>query len=139
MLAGFALVVGTAGAAVLPALRSPSGNIRCVFASPADDRNGGGLFCTIGHASYAAALQAKCLERGGVDWHGFSLTARGKGASVCTGGALWFRTPHYVTVAYGHTWRAGPYTCRSALTGVTCTTGAGTHGLFISRESWRGW
>ena len=42
----------------------------------------------------------------------------------------------YVTLRYGRTWRNGAYTCRSRLTGLTCTNRAG-HGLFLSRVSYR--
>jgi hypothetical protein len=137
------LVAGTASAAVVPGLRSPSGNIRCVYAAPTDARNRGALFCTIAHASYAARLQNRCLnpngEQGaGVDWHGFMLGVKGRGEVVCSGGALWFGTPGYRTVSYGRSWHAGPYTCASRPTGVTCTNRRG-HGLFLSRESYRLW
>jgi hypothetical protein len=44
--------------------------------------------------------------------------------------------PGYVTLAYGKTWRHGPFTCSSDVTGVTCRNRAG-HGLFLSRQSWR--
>jgi len=125
----------SASAAAVPGLRSPTGNIRCVYAAPTDARNRGGLFCTIGQAAYTSSLQSRCAT---VDWHGWTLSATGKGTIVCSGGALWFGTPHYVTVAYGRTWRAGPFSCASAVTGVTCRNRAG-HGLFISRASWRAW
>jgi hypothetical protein len=128
----------TASATVVPGLVSPSGNIRCVYAARTDHRNEGGLFCTIGHAGYSAQLQQRCIARATVDWHGWGLSPRGKGSVVCTGGALWFGTPRYARVAYGRDWRAGPYTCHSAFTGVTCRNRAG-HGLFLSRESWRVW
>ena len=42
----------------------------------------------------------------------------------------------YVTLAYGRTWHSGAYTCRSRVTGLTCTNRAG-HGLFLSRLSYR--
>ena len=135
---GVLVLAGTAGAASLPALRSPSGNIRCVYAAKTDPRNQGGLFCTIGRASYAASLQQRCISKDTVDWHGFMLSARGRGEVVCSGGALWFGTPRTTTVAYGRSWHAGPYTCTSRRTGVTCRNGGG-HGLFLSRASWRAW
>ncbi len=45
--------------------------------------------------------------------------------------------PSYVTPAYGRTWRQGVFTCRSRVTGVTCTNPA-KHGFFVTRQSWRG-
>ena len=139
-----AAAVGLAGAAaaagaVVPGIVSPSGNIHCVYAARTDPRNQGGLFCTIGRAVYARALQSRCVNGpAAVDWHGWSLTVRGKGSVVCTGGVLWFGRPRYVRLAYGRDWHAGPYTCHSAVTGVTCRNRA-RHGLFISRASWRVW
>jgi hypothetical protein len=132
------VLAGSAAAANLPALRSPSGNIRCVYAAKTDPRNQGGLFCTIGRAAYTTSLQHRCTVNDGLDWHGFLLSTRGRGEVVCTGGALWFGTPRAVTVAYGRVWHAGPYACTSRLTGVTCRNGGG-HGLFVSRATWRTW
>jgi hypothetical protein len=122
-------------AAPLPGVRSPSGNIRCVA--------GHSLFCSLQHARYAQTLQDRCLnpngEMGaGVDWHGFELPRTGRGRVLCSGGALWTGTVRYVTVAYGRTWRHGAWTCRSRVTGLTCTNRAG-HGLFLSRERWQAW
>jgi hypothetical protein len=133
------VAVATAAAVPLPGIRTPTRNIRCIYAARTDARNPGDLFCTIGTASYAAALQARCLGPNdqGVDWHGFMLPQRGPARIVCTGGALWFGTPRYVILAFGRRWRAGGFTCRSAVTGLTCTRGA--HGLFLSRETWRAW
>ena len=74
-----------------------------------------------------------------VDWAGFSLSANGKGVVACSGGPAYdpqTEHPRYVTLAYGKTWRQGPFTCRSATTGVTCTNRAG-HSLFVSRGAWR--
>jgi Family of unknown function (DUF6636) len=138
-----AQTAGSAAAARIPALVSPSRNIRCVYAATTDPRNGGGLFCTLGGASYAARLQDQCLndhgrQGSGVDWHGFELGARGRGEVVCSGGALWFGSPRYAVLAYGRHRRLGPYTCTSRRTGLTCTNGH-RHGLFLSRESWRAW
>jgi Family of unknown function (DUF6636) len=134
---------GSAAAGRLPGLQSPSGNIRCLYAATTDARNNGGLFCTLGTASYARALQDRCLSANGqhgsgVDWHGFTLGAQGRGEVVCSGGALWFGSPRYAVLAYGRSRSLGPYTCTSRRTGLTCTNGH-RHRLFLSRESWRVW
>ena len=123
----------------LPGIRSPSGNIHC-FVVPGRPSV---LRCEIAHSKYAAKLQARCLAPNGtgVDWHGFELTAAGKGAVTCSGGILYnpdTERPAYVTLAYGKTWRQDAFTCTSRTTGLTCRNRAG-HGLFISRESWRAW
>ena len=49
------------------------------------------LHCTLGKASYATRLQSQCMTPGGggVDWHGFELTATGKGGVSCSGGILY--------------------------------------------------
>jgi hypothetical protein len=54
--------VGTATAASvkpIPGIRSPSGNIRCLFVPPARGTSAPNLLCTIGHADYSAALQQR--------------------------------------------------------------------------------
>jgi hypothetical protein len=146
------LTVGLAAAAALaisataaapkpiPGIRSPSGNIRCLYVPPAHGSSVSVLLCSIAHASYAAELQHQCSAMpAGLDWHGFELTAARKGAVTCSGGILYdpsTERPTYSTLGYGKTWRHGPYTCVSRVTGVTCTTTRG-HGLFISRQSWR--
>ena len=77
----------------------------------------------------------------GVDWHGFTLTATGRGAINCSGGILYnpaTQRPGYATLPCGKSWRHGTFTCTSRVTGVTCRNRAG-HGLFVSRQSWRVW
>lgn len=121
---------------MLPGFRSPSGNIKCLYVpgSPAF------MYCTIGRASYAKKLSAYCAQpRIGVDWAGFTLGPRRKGAVECAGGVLFdpqTQHPGYVTLPYGKTWRRSVFTCASRTTGVTCHNRNG-HGLFVSRESYR--
>ena len=121
----------------LPGFHSPSGNIRCLYVpgTPAV------LRCSIARADYARQLQDRCLAGPSVDWHGFELSATGKGLVTCSGGILYnpdTQTPSYVNLPYGKTWRHGAFTCWSRTTGVTCRNPKG-HGLFVSRESWRAW
>jgi hypothetical protein len=131
-----ASAAGAASARVLPAIRSPSGNIDCVFlpGRPAQ------LLCGIRRAVYAQALQDRCIATDSLDWHGFELLPYRKGASVCAGGILINPTDHprYVTLAYGKTWSRGPFTCYSRVDGLSCGNHTG-HGLFLSREAWRRW
>jgi hypothetical protein len=129
-----------APAAPLPGVRTPSGNIRC-FVVPVRPTAHSNLLCTIQRASYTGALQRRCIAPPtGLDWHGFQLPDRGRAHVVCSGGILYDGRdrPALRTLAYGRVWRQGPYTCRSRLTGLTCTTRSG-HGLFLSRVSWRAW
>jgi hypothetical protein len=140
--AGVASTVTAATPKPIPGIRSPSGNIRCLFEPPARGTATPNLLCTIGQADYSAALQRRCSSPPtGLDWHGFELTAAHKGGFSCSGGILYdpgTERPTYTTLPYGKTWRHGPFTCASRVTGVTCTSDRG-HGLFISRQSWRGW
>ena len=130
---GLAVVlVGFAVAAPLPGVRTPSHNITCAATSVA-------LHCDIAQSSYRARLQARCsAPPTSLDWHGFELTPSGKGAITCSGGVLVMGPVRYVTLAYGHVWRHGSFTCTSRVAGLTCTTRAG-HGLFLSRASYRVW
>jgi hypothetical protein len=123
----------------LPGIRSPSGNISCLYVPG----GGSNLLCAIRRAGYASTLQARCMrpDGSGVDWHGFELGVRAKGQVLCTGGILYnpgTERPVYVTLPYGRAWRRGAFTCLSRSTGVTCRNAAG-HGVFVSRESWRTW
>jgi hypothetical protein len=122
----------------LPGFRSPSKNIRCLFMPGPPSW----MLCQIAHADYAKKLEAYCAAPPiGVDWGGFSLGARTKGSVVCTGGVLYdpdTQRPSYVTLPYGRRWRHGVFSCWSRTTGVTCRNGR-SHGLFVSRQSWRAW
>lgn len=119
--------------AFTPGIKSPSGNISC-FVSRAS------LHCRVAQASYRSQLQQRCQANAGLDWHGFELSTTEKATSTCSGGALYDPrqgAPRYTTLAYGKRWHSGVVTCVSRITGLTCT--AGTHGVFISRQWWRGW
>jgi len=136
--------VGAAAKVPLPGFHSPSGNIRCLFVPGSRGPSGSSpsvLHCSIAAASYAQALQERCIAGPSVDWHGFELAAAGRGRVTCSGGILYSpatQRPTYVDLAYGRTWRQGAFTCVSRTTGVTCRNRAG-HGLFVSRGSWRAW
>ena len=107
------------------AFSTPSGNIGCVYFTPAlrcDIRNG---------LSPKAARPAGCPSY--TDW-GQGLTLGPKSAGVVCAGdtALGAR----YALPYGQTWRRGGITCWSRVTGLTCRNASG-HGFFLSRESWR--
>ena len=144
-LPAFAVCVALAAAAPagaaktpLPGVRTPSGNIQCLFVPGS---LGASLHCEIRSASYATRLQNRCMKVTTVDWHGFELARTGKSKVICSGGILYnpdTQRPAYRTLAYGKTWTHGGFTCVSATTGLTCRNPA-SHGIFISRESWRAW
>jgi hypothetical protein len=115
-----------ADAASLAGIRSPSGNITCLYVSEKPQF----LLCRIAEADYKAALTLHCASAPYcVDWAGFSLPAAGKGVVACAGGPAYDQQtehPRYVTLTYGKTWHRGAFTCRSAATGITARTAAGT-------------
>jgi hypothetical protein len=120
----------------LPGIVTPSGNISCFYVpTPAH------LLCGIRSAAYVGRVQAECIARAGLDWHGWELYARRGTETVCAGGILYNSNgdvPVFQTLPYGRTWHFAAFTCASRRAGLTCTTGTG-HGIFLSRESWRGW
>ena len=107
--------------AVTPGIRTPTGNITCFVSHRV-------LHCAIRSADY----RIRCAD---LDWHGWELTARGRVLVTCSGGILYDSPPRYRTLAYGSTWRAGPFRCRSKRVGLTCRNAAG-HALFVSRQRW---
>ena len=130
-----------AAAVRIPGVVTPSGNIRCLFV-PSSNGGAANLLCNIHRSDYGTALQNRCISPPiGLDWHGFRLGKHRRGEVVCTGGILYAvgrQVPHYVPLPYGRTWRRGPFTCTSQVTGLTCRNLDG-HGLFISRDAWRAW
>jgi len=136
-----AVVAGaTAAPKPIPGIRSPTGNIKCLYVPRSGALGLADLICSIGRSAYGAKLQRRCQSgKAGVDWHGFELTATRKATVLCTGGIMYDpqrQKPTYSTLPYGRTWRKAPFTCVSRLTGITCRSRAG-HGLFISRRSYR--
>ena len=127
-----------AHAARLPGVKTPTRNISCFYV-PIKPTTRGNLLCDIKSSSYSRSQQNGCQARTGLDWHGFELSDHGKAQPVCTGGVLYDigrDTPTFVVLAYGRTWRSHGFTCRSRVTGLTCTNG-NRHGLFLSRASYR--
>ena len=121
----------------LPGVTTPSGNIRCFYvpAGPAH------LLCSIREAAYSQREQDACMARSGLDWHGWTVFAARRTTTVCSGGILYNSNrnyPAYRRLAYGSTWRFAAFRCTSRSAGLTCTTSSG-HGVFLSRQSWRGW
>jgi hypothetical protein len=143
VLAALALVVPAAASAAptpIPGIRSPSGNLSCLYVPRSGALGVPELLCNVRRSSYGARLQRLCRSgKAGVDWHGFELTPTKKATVVCSGGILYDpsrQKPTYTTLAYGHTWRHGAFTCVSRVTGLSCTNRA-RHGLFLSRAFYR--
>jgi hypothetical protein len=120
----------------LPGVVTPSGNIHCFYVPGPP----GHLLCDIHQAAYSAHEQSGCMTRSGLDWHGWEVYVNRKSVPVCSGGILYNSNrdvPRFSQLAYGKTWHFAHFTCASRTTGLTCTGGG--HGIFISRQSWRGW
>jgi hypothetical protein len=133
-----ALAAGSAAAARLPGVQTPTRNIKCFYV-PVRPTAHGNLLCDIKRSSYARRLQRHCISPPtGLDWHGFQLSETRKGEVLCAGGIMYDGRdkPTFVTLGYGRTWRHKGFTCVSRFAGLTCTNRAG-HGLFLSRESYR--
>jgi hypothetical protein len=135
-----AVCSGSAVAARLPGVKTPSKNISCFYV-PQKGTSHGNLLCNIKQAAYTKALQAKCIAPPtGLDWHGFTLSDTKRGEVLCAGGIMYDGrdTPTYVTLAYGKSWHYRGFACTSRVAGLTCTNRSG-HGLSLSRASWRTW
>jgi hypothetical protein len=121
--------------AALIGFSSPSGNIKCEASTTL-------LVCSIEQSAYGKRLQDGCInpkgEMGaGVDWHGFSLTPRGKGKILCTSGAMFAGVPpRFPKLPYSVPWKVGPFSCVVKTAGVTCVN-ARSHGVFVSRAGYR--
>ncbi len=64
-----------------------------------------------------------------------TLSAKGRARIGCVSDAVLPDPTKAPVLAYGKTWKAGPFKCKSARTGVTCRNAAG-HGFFLSRQRW---
>jgi hypothetical protein len=141
LLASLAFVAAASAAPTpIPGIRSPSGNIKCLYIPRFGATGRPELLCQVAHAAYGARLQKSCSRgKAGLDWHGFELPTAGKARVVCAGGVLYdprTQKPTYALLRYGRTWKHGAFTCVSRVAGVTCTSPA-KHGLFVSRQSYR--
>jgi len=65
-----------------------------------------------------------------------TLTAKGRAAIGCVSDAVLPNPTKAHVLAYGKTWRYGPFKCRSTRKGLTCRNLKG-HGFFLSRERWK--
>jgi hypothetical protein len=126
----------SAAARVLPGFNSPTGNIKCYYNPHGLTSRGFTpvVRCGLDHADYATKLQRLCKAG---DWHGFTLTTKGRPLLYCPGGASSDRVA-YKTLAYGKSRQLGQFNCTSRITGVTCRNRTG-HGLFLSRQTYRTW
>jgi hypothetical protein len=122
VLAGLALGRGPAGAE-LHGFHTPSGNIGCIAS---DEGGRWELRCDIAEKTWNGGSAGRDCDLDSGDALGVS--AAGRPYWVCHGDTV-LRQGR--ALPYGATWAAGPFTCTSAQTGLTC------HGFFLSRGSYR--
>jgi hypothetical protein len=120
------------------AIRTPSGNVDCLawVYGPGDEE--ATMRCYIDEISVPDLPRPDWAH---CDWEGGRLfelppTGPGRRASFCDAIPARPGTYRDETVAYGRTWRHGPYICLSSRLGLLCTNANG-HGLFLSREQQR--
>jgi hypothetical protein len=94
LIAGLAALVAAAAASAapnpIPGIRTPSGNISCLYVPRSGALGLPDLFCNIRRSTYGARVQRVCVGgKAGVDWHGFELTPTKKATVVCSGGTLY--------------------------------------------------
>ena len=123
-----ALTAASPADAAFDAFRTPSGNIGCVYSTGPTY-----LRCDIRSRLKPKPSRPKgCVD---LEWgDSLSLARTGRAGIVCHGDTAIL--PGSKILGYGKTWKHGPFTCTSRMTGLTCTNAAG-HGFFLSRESWR--
>ena len=132
-----ALLAGLALATAAPArfdarvqlhsFQTPSGNIACMAV---DEDGRWELRCDIGERDWRGPSARDCeLDSG----DSVGLLPAGRPFWVCHGDTVLHSGP---VLGYGSTWRAGPFACVTARTGVTCRNRA-QHGFTLSRASYR--
>jgi hypothetical protein len=128
-----ALALGTPAPAAtstqLHSFRTPSGNIGCMAG---EFEGTWELRCDISGdiQEWRGGRQRDCeLDSG----DSIGLQATGRPYWVCHGDTV---LGSGRVLGYGSTWRAGPFTCTSARTGITCRNRA-QRGFSMSRQSYR--
>ncbi|HET7230228.1 MAG TPA: DUF6636 domain-containing protein [Longimicrobium sp.] len=111
----------------LYSFQTPTGNIGCM----AVNDGGWSLRCDIGQKDWNGGSAGRDCDLDQGDALG--LRTGGRTYWVCHGDTV---LRQGAVLGYGSTWRAGPFTCTSARTGVTCRNRA-AHGFTLSRASYR--
>ena len=120
------LCLPAAAQAGISGFQTPSGNIFCAYLSFEQERS---LRCDISRTTNAPPPKPASCE---LDWgFSFGLTPRGKGRRLCVSDTP--MDPSFKKLAYGRTWKRGPFTCRSRTAHLRCTNPRG-HGFKISRS-----
>jgi hypothetical protein len=122
-----ATVAAASQAGVFISLRTPSGNIGCVYASEP------GLPTSL-RCDIRSGLVPRPHKPSGchLAWgDSYSLNATGRAILTCHGDTAIL--PNARILRYGTRWRRGGFNCRSRTVGLRCTNRDG-HGFFLSRQ-----
>jgi len=119
-----ALLIPASASAKFVFFQTPSHNIGCLYqSSPA------ALRCDIRSGLKPPPSKPKGCT---VDWTGgYQVGATGRAQKVCAGDTV--LSPNARVIGYGTTWRSGPFTCKSASSGLRCKNRSG-HGFVLSRQ-----
>jgi len=119
-----ALLLPASASAKFVFFQTPSHNIGCAYASsPAS------LRCDIRTGLKPPPSKPKGCT---VDWTGgYQVGATGRAQKVCAGDTVLSQNAR--VIRYGTTWRGGPFSCKSSVSGLRCKNRSG-HGFFLSRE-----
>jgi hypothetical protein len=125
LLAGVVAVPASASPVVI--LRTPTGNIGCVYTSGLAP--GPSLRCDI-----RSGLRPRPSKPRGctLDWgDSYELSPTGRARITCHGDTA--IDPSARVLRYGSVWQRGGFTCRSKTAGLRCRNRGG-HGFFLSRQ-----
>jgi hypothetical protein len=113
--------------AQLHSFQAPSRNIACMAV---DEVGRWELRCDVGEHDWQGPKARDCeLDSG----DSVGLLPAGRPFWTCHGDTVLHSGP---VLGYGSTWRAGPFTCGIARSGVTCRNRS-QHGFTVSRASYR--
>lgn len=121
--------VSAAAAKRWPSFQTPSGNIHCI-----DERYE--EFPRTLRCDINSGLNPEPSRDCEFDWGAMTLGKRRRGKPMCASDTG-FNSESRV-LAYGTTWKRGPFTCTSRRSGLTCRN-EHDHGIFLSRSEWRRW
>lgn len=124
LLVAFCAAPATADAGI-SGFRTPSGNISCAYVSFDGNRS---LRCDMSRVDNQQPAKPRSCR---YDWGPYyGMTPTGRGRRLCVSDTP--MDPSFPRLAYGRTWKRGPFTCHSRTTSLRCTNPRG-HGFTLSR------
>ena len=128
-IAALVLLAPATAQAGISGFQTPSGNIFCAYIKFEGVRD---LRCDISRTTNTPPPKPRSCEH---DWgFSFGMTARSRARRLCVSDTP--MDPSFSKLAYGRTWKRGPFTCRSRTTHLRCTN-ARKHGFELSRSKQR--